>query len=74
MTKATDKQDAALFQLALAELAGLDPSKVVAGSVNVSIERAAGGTVARLTAEVAVEVDPDEVIRLAMQHNRLTAV
>lgn len=73
MGKPTERQDAALFQLALVELAGLDPAVVVAGSVAVDIERGAGGTVARFTAQVSVEVDPDDVVRLALKYDRLTA-
>jgi len=61
------------FQMALAELAGLDPTKVLAGSVGVDFNRGPRGTVARVTASVSVAVDPDEVVRLAMEHGRLEA-
>lgn len=60
------------FQVALANLAGLDPENLLNGSVSVELDRSADGkTTAIVYARAAVPVDPDEVVRLAMEHDRI---
>lgn len=57
------------FGLALAELAGLDPSKMITDSIDVTVEPDTSGNVhAFVTGQVQVPVNPDAVLELAAEH------
>lgn len=59
------------FQMEVARLAGLDPETVRYGTLGITVEREDGETVARVTAEVWKRVDPDELMRIAVKHDRI---
>jgi hypothetical protein len=79
------------FLIAIAELAGLNPDQVIAGTMSVQFDRVdvpnpgddpesfadaaqptERKTVAHVRAEVLIPVDAEEVIRHALEHDRIS--